>query len=50
MKKGINYYFTYLLMIYYVPEEGESTGRVFNLNDLNKEQIKRIYKVENFRY
>ena len=30
----------------YVPEEGEFTGRVFNLNDLNKEQIKRIYKVE----
>lgn len=30
----------------YVPEEGEYTGKVFNLNDLNKEQIKRIYKVE----
>lgn len=30
----------------YVPEEGEFTGRVFNLSDLNKEQIKRIYKVE----
>ncbi len=30
----------------YVPEEGEFIGRVFNLNDLNKEQIKRIYKVE----
>lgn len=30
----------------YVPEEGEYTGKVFNLNDLDKEQIKRIYKVE----
>lgn len=30
----------------YVPEEDEFTGRVFNLTDLNKEQIKRIYKVE----
>ncbi|WET50549.1 HNH endonuclease domain-containing protein [Chryseobacterium indologenes] len=30
----------------YVPEEAEFTGRVFNLNDLNKEQMKRIYKVE----
>lgn len=30
----------------YVPEEGEFTGGIFNLNDLNKEQIKRIYKVE----
>ncbi|WP_448607634.1 type II CRISPR RNA-guided endonuclease Cas9 [Paenimyroides ceti] len=30
----------------YVPEEGEFTERIFNFNDLNKEQVKRIYKVE----
>lgn len=30
----------------YVPQEGELIGNIFNLNDLNREQIKRIYKVE----
>ncbi|MDV3900698.1 type II CRISPR RNA-guided endonuclease Cas9 [Elizabethkingia anophelis] len=30
----------------YMPEEGEFTEGIFNFNDLNKEQVKRIYKVE----